>query len=97
MAKWKTSEIVDEIGEAQADYLPQYRFMNLYVMLVCGLILLCIGAYLIYDNKYLNGPALTPRDIGRTKTVTGPGALLLGAIICIFPTYQLIKQKKQKK
>ena len=97
MGNWETSEIIDEIGEAQADNLPQYRSMNLYVILVCGLILLCIGAYLIYNNKYLNGPALTPRDIGRTKTVTGPGALLLGALISIFPTYQLIKQKRQKK
>lgn len=57
--------VTDEthIEESPKLNYPEYRSMNLYVMLGCGILLSAIGVYLIYKNTFIRGLPLKQRDL----------------------------------
>ncbi|MEI9956821.1 MAG: hypothetical protein WDM90_11080 [Ferruginibacter sp.] len=73
----------------------EIRSFPLYGMLACGIIIFIIGLYMFFSNFSTYGLA-APRYGGlRNVTITGKGAIMLGFAICVFPIYQLIKQRKK--
>ncbi len=83
----------------EEDY-TDFRPFPLYIILVCGLIVTLVGLYLIITNNAATGVTLPNRSGeggGQTRIVSGPGAIVVGLGICVFPAYQLLKKKFVKK
>ena len=80
------------------DY-PQYRSFPLYALLVCGLLIAIIGLYLILIRSAINGITFPGRmgiGGGKAVSINGPFILATGLSICIFPIYQLVKNKRSQ-
>ena len=78
----------------------EFRPFPLYIILVCGLIVMFIGFYLTITKSKASGLTLPSRfgeGGGQTRIVIGPGSIIIGLGICVFPIYQLIKNKFVKK
>lgn len=80
----------------------EIRPVPLWVMLICGIIIILLGIYLYYTQNITGGnfPAATPagkRLINGPIVITGSSVILTGLVICIFPVYQLIKNSFRPK
>ena len=77
--------------ENDSDQIPEYRSFNLYVMLICGLIISLTGVYtkiFSVDKKpslYYDG------DGFQFGAIDGMYYIFTGIIICIFPAWNLYK------
>ena len=83
------------------DDCEEFRPFPLYVILICGLLIFCSGAYLVISNNILIGETLPNSRFGEgggnTVFVNGYGLIIIGIAMSIFPTYQLIKRGRRKK
>ncbi len=86
--------------DADENYFP-IRPFQLKVILACGIIISLIGVYLIIEGEIMAGKAFSNGRLGPAAgtpiILNGPTLTIIGLIICIFPTYQLIKQKSRIK
>lgn len=84
-------EPVEEEEEDDIAAIPEHRAFNLYVMLVCGLIISLTGIYLkvfSMDKKpslYFDGEGF------QFGAIDGIYYIVVGVIICIFPAWHLHK------
>lgn len=70
----------------------------MYAILICGLIIIAGGIYLVISQSYAVGflwPRYGERNAGKIY-VGGTSTIITGSLLCIFPIYQLIKQRKRK-
>mgnify|MGYP000875332938 CR=1 FL=1 len=71
--------------------IPKHRAFNLYIMLICGIIISLTGLYtkvMELDKKpslYYNG------DDFQFGAINGTYYIITGIIICLFPAWHLIK------
>ena len=75
------------------------RPVPLYGILTCGIVIVIIGAYLLFNETAANGfvaPGKHGSINGAAIAINGRFAIIFGLVICIFPLYQLIKQRKKK-
>ena len=82
----------------EKDY-PEYRPFPLYALLICGIMLSCIGLYLIITGQFAHGvtyPGRSGIGGGKPISINGVSALVIGLLICIFPIYQLKKNGKKE-
>ncbi len=79
----------------------QIRPFQLWAILICGILLALIGGYLIIEGEIINGKAFSNGRMGPKAgtaiILNGPIITILGLLISVFPTYQLIKQSKSSK
>jgi H+/Cl- antiporter ClcA len=80
----------------------EIRPVALWVMLICGIIVILAGIYL-YSTQNITGgnfPAGTragKRWINGPIVITGSSTIITGLVICIFPVYQLLKNSFKTK
>jgi len=82
------------------DNYPQYRSFPLYAILICGLLLLITGLYLLITKQMVDAVTFPGRwgsGGGKPFNLTGSSLTLVGLVICVFPVYQLIKRVRQNK
>lgn len=75
------------------------RPFQLYVILVCGFIIIIAGLYLFLKNNYAHGislPGPYGGEGGRKIILDGKSIIVIGIIFCIFPLYELINQSRRK-
>ena len=92
----RRTKYVDE----EEKYFP-IRPFQLWVILVCGIIVTLIGVYFIIEGEVLTGKAFSngrmgPRA-GSLIILSGPILTFIGLAKCIFPIYHLVKQSKKTK
>jgi len=86
-----------EKDEDDSDEIPRHRSFNLYVMLICGLIISLTGFYTkisALDEKpslYYDGEGF------RFGAINGIYYIFAGLIICIFPAWHLYKGNHKNK
>ena len=77
----------------------EIRPVPLYSILVCGLIIMIAGLYLFIkeNNAYgISLPGKYGEGGGNSIILNGISTIVIRLLICLFPAYQLIKQKKRK-
>ncbi len=76
----------------------QYRGSTLYMIFICGIILIIAGVIMVLVDQTALGTAEGTRTVpkGTKMIVTGPVAIGLGVLMSIFPVYQLIKNNRRK-
>lgn len=82
----------------QANY-PQYRNFPLYIILCCGIALILVGINLVFTNTIPHGTTIPTKYQagGKDIFVTGKTTIFIGAALCIFPVYQLVKKSLKSK
>lgn len=81
------------------DY-EEFRTFPLYVILICGLIVLFAGLYFAISKTILHGTTFAGKygqGGGNSVVLNGWGVAIIGALICVFPVLQLIKSSIRKK
>ena len=76
----------------------QYRPIPLYMILLCGVIIVFIGIWLSVFNISANGISTGNKygeNAGKHIIITGPEAIFIGLGICAFPAIQLMKNKSK--
>jgi hypothetical protein len=75
--------------------VEKIRPVPLYGALVCGAVIFIIGLYMFFTNASAQGMVRGGRGGGKEYlNMNGTTAMLFGFAICIFPVYQLIRQRK---
>ena len=82
----------DQEGGSKDD--EKIRPFPLYGMLICGIIIFSIGSYMFYTETGTQGKLGPMYGRERLMTINGKAAIIFGLVICAFPVYQLIKQRK---
>ena len=86
--------------DADENYFP-IRPFQLKVILACGIIISLIGVYLLIEGEVMTGKAFSNGRVGPAAgtpiILNGETLTIIGLLICVFPTYQLIKQKSRTK
>jgi hypothetical protein len=77
----------------------QYRNASLYPILVCAIILILVGVILTIKREMAGWDfPVSSRLSGSAKPmVSGPACIVLGALMGIFPVFQLIKNARRTK
>lgn len=78
------------------DNSPEYRPFSMVVMLICGIVISAIGAYLYLSNSNARGPNLPDKygnGGGGILTLSGTSTIIIGFVILSFPAFILFKQK----
>ena len=70
-----------------------YRDFNLYIILMCGIIIMMVGVYINHIAPGLSVISYPYKMQHQQAVVSGPYVIALGTLICIFPVYQLMKKK----
>ncbi len=78
-------------------YSPLYRNSSLYIMLICGIIIILIGLYLLLFGLNAQGQSRFSNPRSGKVMINGWGTIFIGASISVFPIYNLIKQYFEKK
>ncbi len=75
------------------------RSFQLWVILLCALALTLIGLYLFVQQKFIIGKSFSGKygNPGSQVSISGISTILIGLVISIFPTCQLIKQSTRSK
>ena len=86
---------IQEGNEKDKDFI---RPFPLWGMLACGTILVLIGIYsFMYnvtatDSGILNHPRFSG---GHQAIINGQTIMVFGLLMCVFPVYQLLRQRKR--
>ena len=88
-----TENFPDETENRNKENGSQYRLFNLYVILICSILIFVIGIYVMispqiseqYDWMYD-----FPNHIGYAN---GPFLIIIGVILSVFPLYHLFKNR----
>ena len=94
MARRTNSRKNEESENASYEIRP----FPLFVILICGIIIIIAGLYLFITNTYARSFAVHSRYGGGTiypSSLDGTSITILGLLMCVFPVYQLIKQRKK--
>ena len=67
------------------------------VSLISGILMILAGLYLIYTNTFSTGETAGYTGAVHTGTVTGPGTIMLGAIILGVSVFAYVGYKNEKK
>jgi hypothetical protein len=77
----------------------QFRKFPLYVILSCGVVVVIIGLWLTISNTLASGTTLPSKygqGGGQQIILNGPFTIIIGILICIFPSFQLIRKAIKK-
>jgi hypothetical protein len=68
----------------------------LYAALICGIIIFTVGLYMFFAGDSAQGMVHARYGGGKEYlNMNGTTAMIFGLAICVFPVYQLIKQRKE--
>lgn len=77
----------------------QIRKFPLYIILLCGIIVSIIGLWLTISNTLAIGTTLPSRygqGGGQHIILSGLSVTIIGILICVFPSIQLIRKAIKK-
>ncbi len=78
-------------------YSPLYRNSSLYIMLICGVIIILIGLIFFFFDLHAQGPSRFSNPTMGKVVINGWAAIFIGAGISVFPFFNLVKQYFEKK
>jgi len=74
-----------------------YRSFNLYIILVCSILIVLSGIYMLISSKVSASYDCLYCDVpDHTGFVNGPVLIIVGFGLSIFPVYHLVKSRLKK-
>ena len=93
----KESKKKEDTDVVDFDNIPMYRRSNLYIILICGIVISLIGLYMYFSADANKEYTFFDGDGFQDSKPNPLFFILSGLIICIFPLYHFYKGNHKPK